>query len=285
MLKLLARYREPLLVGVLLAWPLIGYLTRGHRGREPNVLDRAVLWLSTPVQAGLKRGIDGVGDSLRGYVALRGAHEEAAECRSALSVSQAELNALKEMEAENLRLKAMLDYTTASVDQEIVARVVGLNPSAQFLSIRIDRGEDHGVRSGMPVVTPEGVVGQVVRAVGNSADVMLLTDPSSHVAGVLQRTRVRATLSGTGGGRRLAVELVRRDQDVKEGDLVVTAGTDGIFPRGVRLGTVRSAERPSTGMFLKGTLDPAVDLSRVEEVLVIPVGMGLPEASLRGVPR
>ncbi|PZR08390.1 MAG: rod shape-determining protein MreC [Archangium gephyra] len=285
MFNFLKRYRELLIVAALLLWPLISFLTTGHRGREPNFIDRTFLFASTPVQSLLTWSIDGVGDAVSGYVALRGSHEEALECRNALSLSQAELNSLKEMEAENQRLKAMLAYSEESVDQEVVARVIGINPSPQFLSIRINRGEDDGVRVGMPVVTPDGAVGQVVRSVGTSADVMLLTDPNSHVGGLVQRTRVRATVKGEGDGRRLGVDLVRREDDARDGDVLVTAGSDGIFPRGVRLGVLRTPERPPVGMFMHAMLEPAVDFSRVEEVLVIPVTMGIPSAAMgKGTP-
>ena len=279
MFSFLRRYREVLVVAVLLLGPLISYLSSGHRGREPNVVDRAVLWVSAPVQSLLTWAIDGVGGAGSGYLALRGAHEEALVCRTSLAEAHAELNSLKEAQAENARLKSMLNYVEDSVDQEIVARVIGLNPSPYFQSIRINRGEDDGVRVGMPVVTPEGVVGQVVRAVGTSADVMLLTDPASRLGGVVQRSRVRATVTGTGDGRLLSVDLVRREDDAKDGDVVVTAGSDGVFPRGVRVGTIRTADRPSVGMFLKATLEPSVELNQVEEVLVIPVTMGVPSAA------
>ena len=176
MFSFLRRYRELLIVGTLLLAPLISYLSSGHRGREPNFVDRAVLFISAPVQSVLTSAIDGVGGVGSGYLALRGAHEEALVCRTGLAEAHAELNSLKEAQAENARLKALLTYVEDSVDQEIVARVIGLNPSPQFQSIRVNRGEDDGVRAGMPVVTAEGAVGQIIRSVGGSADVMLLTD-------------------------------------------------------------------------------------------------------------
>jgi len=280
MFRFLSRYREPLIVGALLVWPLVSYLSSGHRGREPSVVDRLVLAVSSPVQAGLTWALGGVTGTVDGYVALRGAHEEAQECRVALAEAHAALNALKEAEAENTRLKAILGYVEQTTEQEIVARVIGLNPTAQFQSLRINRGEDDGVRAGMPVLTPDGVVGQVVRAVGGSADVMLLTDASSRIGAVLQRTRVRATVTGLGDGRRLSLNLVRREDDAKDGDEVVTSGTDGIFPAGLHVGTLRDVQRPAVGMFLSATVKPAVDLARVEEVLVIPVALTLPAASV-----
>lgn len=280
MYSFLKRYKELLIVATLLLAPMVSYLSRGHRGRAPNFVDRAVLRLSTPVQSVLTWLVTSVGDAVDGYVALRGAHEEAQSLRVQLGEAHAEVNALREAQAENARFKAMLGYVEESVDQEIVARVIGINPSPQFLSLRINRGEDDGVRVGMPVVTPDGVVGQVVRAVGSSSDVMLLTDPASRIGGVVQRTRVRATVTGTGDGHRLSLDYVRREDDLRDGDVVVTAGSDGIFPRGLRVGTVSAVSRPAVGMFLKATLEPAVELTRVEEVLVVPVAMGVPSAAV-----
>jgi rod shape-determining protein MreC len=286
MFSFFQRFREPLIVGALLVVPLLTYLTKGHRGREPNVIDRLVLAASRPVQVALTAAIEGLSSTASSYVALRGAHEDAHVCRTELAETKAELNALNEAKAENARLKGLLGYVDGTIDQEIVARVIGLNPSAQYLSIRIDRGEDHGVRVGMPVVTADGVVGQVVRAVGASADVMLLTDPASRIGGVAQRSRVRGAVMGAGDGRRLALNLVRREDDIQEGDTIVTAGSDGIFPRGLMVGTARSIARPSVGMFLTGVVVPSVDLSKLEEVVIIPVTMGAPvSATLKEGPR
>jgi rod shape-determining protein MreC len=278
MFSFLRRHRELLVVGTLLLWPMISFLSSGHRGRSSNVADRAVLFISTPIQFALTWILEGLGNGIAGYVSLRGAHEEAAVCRVSLSEAHAEVNSLREAQAENERLKSMLAYVEDSVEHEIVARVIGLNPSPQFQSIRINRGEDDGVKVGMPVVTPEGVVGQIVRSVGTSSDVMLITDPASRLGGLVQRTRVRAAVAGTGDGHQLSVDFVRREDDAKDGDAVVTAGSDGIFPPGVRIGTLQTSTRPSIGMFLKATLEPSVDFGRVEEVLIIPVTMGVSQS-------
>ncbi len=278
MFSLLQRYREPLVVGALLLVPLVLFLSSGHKGREPNLVDRAVLAVSSPVQGLFTWAINGVGSAVGGYVALRGAHEEAGECRVKLAEAHAELNALKEARLENERLKGMLGYVEGTVEQEILARVVGINPTPHFQSVRINRGESDGVRVGMPVVTREGVVGQVVLTVGGSADVMLVTDPNSRIGALDQRSRVRATATGAGDGKLLSLDFVRRDDDVKEGDVLVTAGTDGVFPKGLLVGTVKAVRRPQVGMFLGGALAPAVDVHRLEEVLVVPTLAQVPGA-------
>lgn len=271
MFSFLNRYREPLLVGALIIVPLISFLSRGGRGREPNFIDRAVLALSAPLQSALTFGFTGVSSSIDGYVALRGAHEDATQCHGQLAEAQAELNSLTEAKAENQRLREALNFVEQASGPSIIARVIGLNATPQFQSFRINRGEDDGVRVGMPVVTPKGVVGQVVRAVGGSADVMVMLDPQSRIGALVQRSRVRGTVVGAGDGQKMLLDFVRREDDITDGDVVVTAGTDGIFPRGLVVGSVKGVSRPTVGLFLVGQLEPAVDLARVEEVLVLPV--------------
>jgi rod shape-determining protein MreC len=268
----LRRHRDRLLVSALLLGPLLMFLSVGHKGRESNLVDRGVLALASPVQQGLQWSLDGAAASISGYLALRGAHEEAQACRGALSMSRAELNALKEAALENERLKRLLAYSETTIDAEIPARVIGINPSAQFFSVRINRGEADGVRLGSPVLTPDGVVGQVVRIAGGSADVMLMSDPASRIAVTVQRSRVRGTALGVGGSAPLALDNVARTDDLVDGDTLVTSGTDGIFPTGLVVGHAESTTRGVSGLFLKARVQPAVDFRKVEEVLVLPPG-------------
>jgi rod shape-determining protein MreC len=283
-LTFLKRYREPLLIGALILFPLISFLSRGGRGREPNFLDRGILKVSSPLQSSLTWAFDGVTSAVAGYVALRGAHQEAQVCRGQLAEARAEVNSLTEAKAENQRLKDTLGYVEATQSQGVLARVIGLNASVQFRSFRIDRGEDDGVRVGMPVVTAEGVVGQVVRAVGSSADVMVMTDPQSRIGALVQRSRVRGTVAGAGDGQKMLLDYVRREDDLTDDDVVVTAGTDGVFPRGLVIGKVKGVSRPTVGMFLVGQVMPVVDLGRVEEVLVLPATT-LSASRTTGAPR
>ena len=275
MLSLFKRYRELLIVGALLLYPLITYLSSGHRGREPNLVDRVVLAVSSPLERALTSVIEGARSGTDGYVALRGAREERDRCVGELSASHAEVNALREARAENERLRSMLGYTEGTLEPEIAARVIGVNASPHFISLRINRGENDGVRVGMPVVTPDGVVGQVSRVVGGTADVMLITDPSSKPAALVQRSRVRGSAMGAGGGASLLLDNVLRADDVNDGDTVITSGTDGVFPKGLVLGTVERVVREPSAMYVKARIVPAVDLRRVEEVLLLPSMLSL----------
>src|SRR5262249_13968704 len=225
-----------IVVAALLLYPFASFLTRSHMGRDPNVIDRAVLWITSPLQKGLIWMFDGIGAAWNGYVALRGVRADNAVLREENRRLRAEANELAEVRAQNERLKRMLAYTESAPGQQTPARVLGVNPVATLLSLRIDRGEDDGIWRGMPVVTPDGVVGQVQRVTGQYADVVLVTDMNSKLAVKVQRSRVRATASGRGENKALQLENALRTEDLQEGDQVVTSGTDGVFPPGLAVG-------------------------------------------------
>ncbi len=271
MLSLLKRYRELLVVTALLVSPLIAFLTSGHRGREFNFLDRSVLAISSPIERALSWAVSGVGSAVSGYIALRGVRERNLVLESENSKLRARSTECEEETAENARLKKLVGYVQTTPDEEIAARIIGVNPSATFLSVRIDRGSADGVKQDMPVVTADGVIGRVHRAGSGFSDVRLITDPSSKLGVMVQRSRVRATAAGAGGNKPLLLETVLRTEELQDGDLIVTSGTDGIFPKGLIVGKVTGLKRSDSGMFLTAGIVPAVDASRLEELLVLPV--------------
>ncbi len=275
MLQLFKRYRDLLFVSALLIFPFASFLATGHKGREPNVVDRAVLALASPLQRALAFLCDGIGYGVTHYVALTGVQKRNDELLLENSRLRAELNAMREKAAEADRLKRIVDYVEKSPEREVVARIIGVNPVSTFHSVRIDRGMDQGVHPLMPVVTPDGVVGYVKRATGGWADVVLVTDQTSKLGVVVQRTRSRGTAVGQGGARPLVLENVLRTENLEEGDVVVTAGSDGIFPKGLVVGRTSGIRRNAVGMFLQASIVPSVDLEKLEEVLVLPYSTGV----------
>lgn len=269
MLALLKRHREPLLVLVLLAYPLISLLGSGRRVREPNLLDRGLLGVSAPLQRGLVACIDGVSGAWQRYVSLRRVERENLAMHEEIQGLRQAVSAMQETRNENQRLRRLLNYPDAEAGPLIVARVVGINPDPNRLTVRIDRGDADGVVRNMPVVTPDGVVGQVLRATSGSADVLLLADPNSRLGVRIQRTRARAGGAGTGDERLLRLDYLAHAEDLQEGDPVVTSGTDGVYPPGLMVGHATQVQRQGSGMFLGAMLLPSVDFSRLEEVLVL----------------
>lgn len=268
MFSLLKRYRELIVVGALLLYPFARFLTAGGRGREPNFLDRAVIWVSSPIASALTFTIDGAGSLWQGYVALRGVHAENERLVEENLKLESELNAFVETRAENERLKKLLAYTQSQPGVSVAARVIGTNPVMAPLSVRINRGENDGVLAGMPVVTSEGVVGHVVRSTGGYADVMLLTDRNSKIGVRVQTKRSQATAAGA-GDQPLRLENAKRLDDFADGDVLVTSGTDALFPPGLVVGRIQQLERKNFGLFQTAEILPAVDTTQLEEVLVI----------------
>ncbi|WP_224367288.1 rod shape-determining protein MreC [Hyalangium versicolor] len=268
MLSLLKRYRRFLFVSVLLLYPLFAFLVTGRRGREPNFLDRALIGMTSPLQAGLNRIIDAGVGTVNHYVDLRGVRQENDALRLENMQLRAAVQALGEARAENERLKLLLQYAEKTSGPEIPARVVGVNPVAKLLSVRISSGEQQGVFQGMSVVTPDGIVGQVIRTTGGYADVALVTDPQSRVGVRVQRSRARGTAAGAGNGP-LKLENMLRTEDVEDGDLIITAGTDGVYPPGLIVGRVANLEKKEHGMFQAADILPAVDTTKLEEVFVV----------------
>ena len=272
MLSLIKRYRELIIVSVLLLYPFAGFLVRGRRGRELHFLDRAVIGVTAPLQRGITALLDGLGGGVKGYVALRGVRLENEALRLENMQLKAVVQALGEARVENERLKKLLGYAEATPGPEIPARVLGVNPVAKLLSVRIDKGEEGGVFPGMSVVTPDGIVGQIIRATGGYADVALITDPQSRVGVRIQRSRARATAAGA-GSKPLKLDNALRTEDIIDGDLVITSGTDGVYPPGLVVGRVSGLSKEDHGMFQRADIVPAVDTTKIEEVFVVPASV------------
>jgi rod shape-determining protein MreC len=270
-LSLIKRYRELIVVSVLLLYPFGTFLARGRTAREPNFVDRGIIALSAPIQGALGWTIDAVVAGWTGYIDLRGVKDDNVRLLQENADLRARVQVLNEVELENGRLRELLAYTDERMGHEVVGRVIGVNPASNVNSVRINRGSTDGVRKGAAVVTSDGVVGQVIRVTGQYADVMLVTDLNSRLAIRVHRSRARATGSGMGADQPLRVENLLRTEDLQDGDVLVTAGTDGVFPAGLVVGSANAVQKRNSGMFQTAELVPAVDMTRLEEVLVLPV--------------
>lgn len=269
MLSFLRRHREPLLVCLILAHALGMFLGSSRRVREPNLVDRIAFAVTAPVQGAAVATIDGTANAWHQYVSLRNVRRENALLEEENAKLRSDVVGLAEARAEIERLRRLVHYDEVSPGPKVVARVLGVNPDPNRLTLRIDRGEGDGVRRGQAVVTADGVVGQVLRATASAADVLVVFDPNCRLGGRIQRTRSRVGVSGGGDEQPLKLEYLLRTEDLEEGDLVVTSGTDGVYPPGLVVGRVTGVQRQTSGMFLNAGILPAVNFSRVEEVVVL----------------
>lgn len=175
---------------------------------------------------------------------------------------------LKEAERENERLRELLGFQDRSQFQLVPAEVIGWNPDRNVNSILINIGHVGGIRRNMPVITPDGLVGKVCRVMPYVSVVQLLLDPNCRVSSVVQRSRVFGIVEWEKGTLCL-LRNIPVMSDVREGDTIVTSGMGGIFPKGLRVGSVQSVTEEKWGLFKKVTVNPEVDFTHLEEVFVL----------------
>jgi rod shape-determining protein MreC len=154
----------------------------------------------------------------------------------------------------------------------VAARVVGRSPVAWVHTLILDKGQGDGVTRGMAVLSSDGVVGQVVSVSRHAARVLLLSDPNSGADVLVQRTRVRGIVAGSLAAHCL-LKYIQRGEDIKAGDVVVTSGLDGIFPKGQTVGRIAWIGAQDSRMFQDVEVKLSAELDKVEEVLVVAPGV------------
>ena len=270
MRTLIKRYREPIFVVALLAIPFAIFFAKAKKGRELNLVDRAVISLIAPVERVITGVAFSTADVWRSYLALAGVREENLILRRDNIRARQIEQQTTELRLENERLRRVLDYADKQPAMRLmVARVVAVGASPHSHTLRIARGTEDGVGKGTPVIAPDGVVGIVTQVTGSYADVQLIVAPLSFVPAVSQRTRGRSTVHGTGDIARCKLEYALRADDLQEGDMMVTAGGPASFPPGLRIGRVTNVQKKAVGLFTSAEVVPAVDFSRLDEVEVI----------------
>ncbi|MEE9555109.1 MAG: rod shape-determining protein MreC [candidate division Zixibacteria bacterium] len=179
-----------------------------------------------------------------------------------------EVATLHEHKRENVRLRRMLDFDFVLPYSLIPAEILAISPTSTFKSVLIDAGRSRGVAKNMPVISPSGIIGKTIATDNKASTVQLLLDPSCKVAARIQRSRAMGIVEYT-GGEYLTLSRVPADQDVVEGDAVISSGLGGIFPQGLFVGTVIKSEVQEGDLFKNIIIKPGADFSIIEEVFVI----------------
>ena len=246
-------------------------LTAGARGQlKYDPIGPALLWFLRPLEIGAQAAtvwFKELGQSSLTRTSLKNDNEQ---MRKRLQDLEAERNRLLETDATNKRLQQLLDFREQFPAASITASIIASSASTWFQSCLINKGSAENVRKGMAVVTPLGVLGQVVSVAARSAKVLLITDANSGVDVVVQRTRSRGIVSGSLEGGTV-IKYVKRSEEIQEGDRLVTSGLDGVFPKGILVGTVGKVRKQQAGLFQHVEVIPAVRAAQTEEVLVIGV--------------
>jgi rod shape-determining protein MreC len=272
MRELLERLRVPLLVVLLGALSLLviasdrRMMARGAEDR--GFLPGLVMELAAPVQKVLSLPAWLARSGWGRYVALLEVRSENERLLERLAQLEEENLQYREALVESGRLQRIAEMRTDFEAPMRPAQVVGQDVSPWFRSVLVDRGGSDGVRSGMPVLTESGVVGLVTATSPHAGRAMLLLDAQSAVDVLVQRSRARGIVRGDGTDR-LHFEFFVRGDDVQVGDVVITSGFGGVYPKGLRVGDIVEVEPPGERLLQRALLRPAVDFGRLEQTFVL----------------
>jgi rod shape-determining protein MreC len=267
---LISRYRNVTILAVILFAQVLGLAVQVKRsgGEESTRLIR--LWTVSTI-APLEKVIiwcqSGLGNLWQSYVYLRGVRQENRDLKFEIERLRLEQVRLSDDARQARRLQALLGFKEQYIAKTVAAQVIGTSGSEQSRSIYIDKGTDSGVQKDMAVITADGVVGKVLRAFGSTSQVLLVSDYSSGVGAIVDKSRSQGVVRGTPAGEVILANVMTGEL-VEPGELVVTSGGDQIFPKGLPVGTVMKVS-PGADLFLNIRIKPTVNLNQLEEVLVI----------------
>lgn len=181
---------------------------------------------------------------------------------------RSQLNLSAEITQENVRLKELLAFKQKAPYKSIAARVISRSPDSWSSVVIIDKGTYQGIKQGMAAMTYLGIAGRVVEASLFTSKIMLINDPNLGISAIVQRSRQEGLAAGT-LGTNLIMRYLPEGADVQVGDTVVTSGLNEIYPKGILIGTVVYTGKEFSGLSTYALIKPAVNLSDIEEVLVV----------------
>jgi len=253
------------LVGVLVAQLLLlsFQITRNHNVRLIQVWAVAVF---DPFERCLHDLFENSSRAWGTYRSLWRAHQQNQELHAQLLVARSQLQQLSEQAGETQRLRALLELKTHLPLQSVAAEVIATSPGESGNAIFIDKGTDLGLVADLAVVTPDGVVGKIIAVFPHTSQVLLITDSSSGVGCMLEKSRIQGVLKGA--GRNLSqLHYVMNEENVAVGEAVLTSGLDQVYPKGLPVGTVVKTDEGN--IYKTIVVKPAAALNRLESVLVV----------------
>lgn len=252
------------------------YIHRHRQGRTGRI-DDLLISMTGGVQKHVFYLVNGsrtLADHYLFLVHTKGRNEE---LEKEVTILRSALAALQEVKLESIRLRELLRFQQEVAFKMIPAHVIAHDVSSDYVGIRVDRGSEHGVRQGMGVVSPSGVVGRVLRVAPGYSDILTIVDPTSNVDVMVQQSRARGILSGQSKQLTCKLKYVDRLEEVVVNDTVVSSGFGFIFPKGLLVGYVTAVIPNLSGVTQTITIKSAVDMYRLEEVFI--VSSPIPEAT------
>lgn len=265
---LLRKYKMIIFVTVIIIASLImiAYNLKYDTGK--NFLRKIVLETVAPVYGVLSGSIRSVQDAWTRYILLVGIQEENRNLKKKINELKAVLVSYQEGYQEAQRLKKLLAITDHDPYRFVTAKVIGREQAALSRTVLINKGLSDGLKNGMPVIAYPGLIGRLVDVSWHVSRVLLLIDENSNIDAIVQRNRTQGIISGA-GSQGMILKYISKTQDVQKGDIMVSSGMGGVFPKGWLIGQVINVDRQDAGLFLKIKVAPFVDFAKLEELLIL----------------
>jgi rod shape-determining protein MreC len=266
----LGRYKNLIvLVGVLFV-QVLGLAVQVKRTTDTDSSRLIRIWAVgaiSPLEKALVWTQTSTGNLWHNYLYMRGVRAENRDLKLQIEQMRIEQVRMSQDADQARRLQALLAFKEQFISQTMAAQVIGSTGSEQSRAVYLDKGEKDGIKADMAVITADGVVGKVLHAYRSTSLVLLISDQTSGVGAILEKSRLQGILRGLPSGE-IGLERVMSDEQVPAGELVLTSGGDRIFPKGLPIGRVTRVS-PGNDLFLNVQVKPAANLSKLEEVLIV----------------
>lgn len=286
------KYRKLLGYFLLFALPFGALFLDELRFPKTLLLQKLNSWFIHPAVESVESSVGGVSYIFKNYVSLLKLKETNQLLVEENSKLKLEIMQYKEMGIENDRLRSLIDLKKEFFNLGKVAKIIGEDSTPDRFTFLINIGANQGVDVRSPVLTREGIVGQIKEVYSTTALVITVLDPSHVIDSVDIRSRSHAIIEGTGREYLAKTKYVDRIEDFKVGDVLISSGQDGVFPKGFPIGVIVSVEKPRLGVLQVSRLRPTVDFDKLEEVLVLPplkkegdIQVSNEKASIKGTAR
>ena len=263
--------RRPTLVFIAVLLSLFLLMSRSahtrYVGETRTMFERSVMILFAPVPKTVNWVGQSMSDVYHGYLDMRRSVAENLQLHQQIGQLTTENLRLRQSEGDLRRLRSLLGYSEQFTMPTTMAEPVMLDTSGRFKSIILNRGSNTGIEVNDAVVNANGLIGRVVLTTKDMAKVQLITDGNSSAGVLVDRTRRQGVLRGDGTSGAQLYDIPSL-ADVRPGDLVMTAGIDGIYPKGIPVGVVTKAEK-GQDLFKTITVRPSVDFGSIEELIIL----------------
>jgi len=269
-MNVLSRHKNTVVLTTVLLAQLLALAVQVKRQTAEGPV-RVIRLVAVSSLAPFERLFIHTGESVRGvwanYIDLRNVRRENLRLKAESGQMRLDRAREKEDARQARRLQVLLGFKEQWIDTTVAAQVIGTSGSESSNLLYLDKGTKDGIRADMPVITPDGIVGKVLTVYDETAQVLMISDPTSGVGATLANSRLKGIVNGTSGGE-LRLNYIMGDETVRPGDALVTSGGDRVYPKGLPIGTVVNVSM-GRNLFLDIKVKPAVDLDRLEEVLIV----------------